>query len=191
MTAGVSVLAIRPSRSREEVDELLGDDSMAIVGSDRFSVYRHLPPRRRQVCRVHLQRTFEDFVARGGKAARVGQHLLEHTEQLFTWWHRVCDGTLAAVQFPDLCQRSAPSISFLLVVWAAAADAQTAVTCDNLLDLEPSRAGKMSSRRTTRLNRALRQQQHNVLDYFTMACHAALGNQPALSLLPRTNSAIR
>ncbi len=29
-----------------------------------------------------------------GESARIGQALLEQVEQLFTWWHRVRDGTL-------------------------------------------------------------------------------------------------
>ena len=81
------------------VEEVLGPDNPAIVGSDRYSAYAHLPPRRRKVCWAHLPRTFEEFVARGGEAACIGQQLLDASEQLFTWWHRVRDGTLKRSSF--------------------------------------------------------------------------------------------
>ena len=84
VTESVSVFAIRTSRGRDVVDEMIGDDSTAIVGSDRFSVYGHLPSLHRQVCWAHLQRTFEDFLAQDGEAATVGQQLLACSEKLFT-----------------------------------------------------------------------------------------------------------
>ena len=73
VTEGVTVFFIRSSRGRDGVEEVLGPDNPAVVGSDRYSAYAHLPPRRRQVCWAHLRRTFEEFVTRGGEAARIGQ----------------------------------------------------------------------------------------------------------------------
>ena len=43
VTAGVTVFAIRRHRAREVIDELLGHNNTAIVGSDRYSAYGHLP----------------------------------------------------------------------------------------------------------------------------------------------------
>ena len=132
-------IAIRRSRGREVVDELLGDDSTAIVGSDRFSAYGHLPPARRQVCWAHLRRTFEDFVARGGEAASVGQKLLEYTAQLFTWWHRIRDGTLQLSSFQVYVSRHLRfRVRFELWYGQQFADAKTAATCGNLLAIEPA-----------------------------------------------------
>ena len=138
VTEGVSVFAIRKSRGRDGVEEMLGADNTAVVGSDRFSAYGHLPLRRRQVCWAHLRRTFEEFVARGGQAERVGHHLLDRSEQLFTWWHQVRDGTLSRARFQvhidDLCVR----VRFHLCYGQRFADARTAATCANLLDLGPA-----------------------------------------------------
>ena len=44
VTEGVTVFEIRKSRGRDGVDEVLGADTKAIVGSDRYSAYGHLPP---------------------------------------------------------------------------------------------------------------------------------------------------
>lgn len=83
------VIPVKPdSCHRDGVEAMLGPDSRAIVGSDRYSAYSHLPPRRRQVCWAHLRRTFEEFGARGGEAAWVGQRLLDAREQLFARWYR-------------------------------------------------------------------------------------------------------
>ena len=67
VTDGVTVFSIRKRRNRDGVDEMLGADNRAVVGSDRYSAYAHLPLRRRQVCWAHLRRAFEEFVARGGR----------------------------------------------------------------------------------------------------------------------------
>ena len=81
----VTVFAIRSRRDSEVARELLGDDTTAMVGSDRHTAYSYLPVLQRQACWSHLERTFEKFVDRGGDAAWVGQLLLEFTHQIFTW----------------------------------------------------------------------------------------------------------
>ena len=138
VTAGVTVFVIRRSRSREVVDELLGEDNTAIVGSDRYSAYAHLPLSRRQVCWAHLRRTFEDFAARTGEAATTGQQLLQYTDQMFTWWHRIRDGTLQRSSFQVYVSQLRSQIRYQLWYGQQFADAKTAATCGNLLDVEPA-----------------------------------------------------
>jgi|TARA_B100001971_G_C18209666_1_gene549842 transposase len=138
VSASVTVFAIRRRRSREVVDELLGDDSTAIVGSDRFTAYGHLPLSRRQACWSHLQRTFEDFAARGHEAARVGQQLLGYTDQLFSWWHRIRDGTLPRATFEDYVNKLRPPLRLALWHGQHSADAATAATCGKLRTVEPA-----------------------------------------------------
>ena len=138
VTEGVTVFAIRKSRGRDGVDEMLGTDTRAIVGSDRYSAYGHLPLRRRQVCWAHLRRTFEEFVARGGEAACIGQQLLDASDQLFTWWHRVRDGTLQRSSFQVYLSDVRWRFHNYLRYGQQFADAKTAATCANLLDLGPA-----------------------------------------------------
>ena len=138
VTEGVSVFSIRKSRGRDGVEEMLGADNTAVVGSDRYSAYGHLPLRRRQVCWAHLRRTFEEFVARGGQAERVGHHLLDRSEQLFTWWHQVRDGTLSRARLQDHIDDLCVRVRFHLCYGQRFADARTAATCANLLDLGPA-----------------------------------------------------
>ena len=226
VTEGVSVFAIRKSRGRDGVEAMLGADNRAIVGSDRYSAYGHLPPHRRQVCWAHLRRTFEAFEARGGEAAWVGQRLRDAHQQLFARWYRVRDGTLQRSSFQVQVRGLRPRVRWYLWYGQQFADASTATTCANLLDLEPalwtfarregveptnneaeralrhgvlwrhtsfgthSADGSRFVERLLTVRDTLRQQQRNVLDYLLSACHAAVRQQPAPSLLPPTPSVV-
>jgi transposase len=80
-----AVLAIKASRHEEHAKSLLAD-SAAIVTSDRWWAYTHLPLARRQVCWSHLQR---DFAAHSeGLAAEkeLGEHGLRVCRDLFWAW---------------------------------------------------------------------------------------------------------
>jgi len=227
VTAGVTVFVIRCHRAREVIDELLGDNNTAIIGSDRYSAYGHLPLSQQQVCWAHLRRTFEDFATRRGEAATTGQKLLDYTAQMFTWWHRVRDGTLQRSSFQVYISHLRSQVYLHLWLGEQLADAKTAATCGNLLDLEPalwtfvrkqgvaptnndaeralrhgvlwrhtsfgthSPQGSRFVERMLTVRDTLRQQQRNVLDYLTTACHAALNNQTAPSLLPQADSTAR
>jgi transposase len=80
-----AVFAIAPSRHEDHARDLLAD-STAIVTSDRWWAYGHLPIARRQVCWSHLQR---DFAAHAdGLAAEkdLGEAGLRICEALFWAW---------------------------------------------------------------------------------------------------------
>lgn len=80
-----AVFAIAPSRHEDHARDLLAD-STAIVTSDRWWAYGHLPVKRRQVCWSHLQR---DFAAHAdGQAAEkdLGETGLQICEELFWAW---------------------------------------------------------------------------------------------------------
>ena len=72
-------------------------------------------------------------------AASVGQKLLEYTAQLFTWWHRIRDGTLQLSSFQVYVSRHLRfRVRFELWYGQQFADAKTAATCGNLLAIEPA-----------------------------------------------------
>jgi transposase len=80
-----AILQITSSRHDDHAKNLLGT-SRAIVTSDRWWAYNHLPIRRRQVCWSHLQRDFE-FLAEGrGSDKLLGQAGLEVCQELFWAW---------------------------------------------------------------------------------------------------------
>ena len=137
-TAKVTVFAIRLSRGRDVVRELLGEATRAIVGSDRYVAYSDRAPQMRQVCWAHLARNFKVFVERGGTAAVIGQTLLEQVDTLFHWWHRVRDGTLERSSFQTYVAGLRHRVHMELWYGQQLADDKTAATCREILAVEPA-----------------------------------------------------
>jgi transposase len=85
-TDKLAVYRIAADRHEDRARELLGS-STAIVTSDRWWAYNHLPPRRRQVCWSHLQRDFTAHAEAGGGAEQeLGEIGLRICDQLFFAW---------------------------------------------------------------------------------------------------------
>jgi transposase len=84
-TARHAVLKIAAGRHEDHARGLLGD-SGAIVTSDRWWAYNHLPPRRRQVCWAHLRRDFQAHAEGLAAEQELGEHSLRVCEELFWSW---------------------------------------------------------------------------------------------------------
>ncbi len=80
-----AVLHIRPNRHEDHARELLAD-STAIVTSDRWWAYSHLPLRRRQVCWAHLRRDFQAHAEGIGAEKTFGEAGLKVCDELFWSW---------------------------------------------------------------------------------------------------------
>jgi transposase len=80
-----AVLCIAPNRHEDHARALLGP-SQAIVTSDRWWAYGHLPVGRRQVCWSHLQRDFAAHADGLGAEKQLGQAGLRVCEELFWSW---------------------------------------------------------------------------------------------------------
>jgi transposase len=79
------VLRIAPDRQEDHARELL-DQTTAIVTSDRWWAYSHLPLARRQVCWAHLRRDFKAHADGPGAEKAFGEAGLRVCEQLFWTW---------------------------------------------------------------------------------------------------------
>src|SRR5436853_544822 len=77
-----AVFAIAASRHEDHARDLLAD-STAIVTSDRWWAYGHLPIARRQVCWSHLQRDFAMHADGLAAEKDLGEAGLRICEQLF------------------------------------------------------------------------------------------------------------
>ena len=80
-----AILQITPSRHDDHAMNLLGS-SGAVVTSDRWWAYNHLPIKRRQICWSHLQRDFEFHADGRGSDKQLGQAGLAVCEELFWSW---------------------------------------------------------------------------------------------------------
>src|SRR5438445_4140333 len=99
VTSFVTVFVVRMSRGGQVARELLGETFSGILVTDRYSAYNGYPVRWRQLCWAHLLRDFEAMRDRGGCAEEIGDALLAQAHQMFTWWHRVRQGTLRRSTF--------------------------------------------------------------------------------------------
>jgi transposase len=80
-----AVFAIAASRHEDHARDLLGD-SAAVVTSDRWWAYGHLPIKRRQVCWSHLQRDFAMHADGLAAEKDLGEAGLRVCDELFWAW---------------------------------------------------------------------------------------------------------
>jgi len=80
-----AVLRVEPDRHENRAKDMLADTT-AIVTSDRWWAYSHLPVRRRQVCWSHLQRDFAFHAEGRGVEKELGEAGLRICDELFWAW---------------------------------------------------------------------------------------------------------
>jgi transposase len=80
-----AVLRVRADRHEDHARELLADTT-AIVTSDRWWAYTHLPLGRRQVCWAHLRRDFKAHAEGLAAEKAFGETGLQICEELFWTW---------------------------------------------------------------------------------------------------------
>src|SRR5499426_1621923 len=133
VTSMVTVFLIRMSRGGQVARELLGQRFAGILVTDRYSAYNWYPVRWRQVCWAHLLRDFEAIRGRGGTSEKVGEALLAQAHQMFTWWHRVRDGTLARATFRSYMTPLRREVERLLEAGSQCGVPTTEGTCRDIL----------------------------------------------------------
>ncbi len=136
-TATVTVFLVHARRGAVAAQVLLGA-FVGILTSDRWTAYSRWPLRDRQLCWAHLRRHFAAFAAVPGTAGRRGRALLAETDQLFTWWHRVRDGTLTRATFRTYMGPLRQRVEGLLFLGSRCPHAPTAATCREILTLAPA-----------------------------------------------------
>jgi transposase len=131
----VTVFRVARSRGRDVVAQLLGKAFPHVATCDHWKAYGHL--KRVQWCWAHLRRDFQAMIDRGGPSKPVGEALLDHSDHLFHWWHRVRDGTLARATFQTYVGWMKSAVRDDLERGTAGGCAKTAATCRALLAHEP------------------------------------------------------
>ena len=94
-----TVLVVRRSRRGQVAQALVGERFWGWVVTDRWRADSWYPPWRRQRCWAHRRRDLDARSARGGRSQEIGEALRVQARQMFHWWHRVRDGTLAHPTF--------------------------------------------------------------------------------------------
>ena len=119
---------IHARRNAEAAKELLGTWRGVLV-TDRHGAYHWWPNCRRQFCWAHLKRDIQAIVERDGESGRIGIGMLDEVERMFTWWHRVRDGTLARSSFRVYMRTVQQRFEALLAEGATGSHAKTSKTC--------------------------------------------------------------
>ena len=133
VTSWVTVFVVRLSRGGEVARTLLGERFGGILVTDRYSAYNWYPVRWRQLCWAHLLRDFEAMRDRGGGSEEIGDALLAQAHQMFTWWHRVREGTLQRSTFRSYLTPLRREVERLLEAGSRCGVPQTAGTCRDIL----------------------------------------------------------
>ena len=134
----VTVFLVQARRGTAAARALLGEGLKAILISDRWVAYQHWATEQRQLCWAHLLREFQAFTERGGEAARLGRAFLRDAKTMFAQWDRVRDGTLSRRQFWREMRPLRRRVEGRLPRGAERAEAKTAGTCRDLLNLAPA-----------------------------------------------------
>lgn len=127
-----TLFAVRASRSRQVVQELLGETFAGIVGSDRYSAYSDLPDERHQFCWAHLLRDFQALIDRGGSSAHIGSRLKTAGQELIHQWNRLREGDIVRPTFQQHYRRLRDDIVSALEAGSRCRHPHTAELCRTL-----------------------------------------------------------
>jgi transposase len=135
VTAWVTVFMVRVARGAKVAQELLGERFWGYLVTDRWSAYRWYPSWRRQLCWAHLLRDIEAMIERGGRSQEIGEALRTQAHQMFHWWHRVRDGTLAHGSFGVYMRPIRQEVERLLEAGQTCGVPKTEGVCREILKL--------------------------------------------------------
>jgi transposase len=135
VTPLVTVFHIAATRCGKVAGQLLGSAYRLVVTSDRWKAYNGF--RRRQYCWSHLCRDFQAMIDRQNAGTPIGKKLLDLSDRMFAWWHRVRDRTLARSSFQVYICGLRAEVREALAQGAACGCPQTAATCRELIAHEP------------------------------------------------------
>ena len=134
VTKVATVFSIASSRGAKVIRDMLGENYDRVLTSDRWTAYTWI--KRRQLCWAHLRRDLQAMIDRENCGSEIGKSLLERSDQLFHWWHRVLDGTLARSSFQKYVGPLRRTVREHLERGAECSCKKTAGTCRKLLKQE-------------------------------------------------------
>src|SRR5215472_4487852 len=135
VTPLVTVFRIAATRCGKVAGALLGSAYRPVVTSDRWKAYNGF--RRRQFCWSHLRRDFQAMIDRQNGGTPMGKRMLDLSDRMFAWWHRVRDGTLNRSSFRVYISGLRAEVREALIQGAGCGCPKTAATCRDLTANEP------------------------------------------------------
>ena len=136
-TAGVVAFVIHAKRSAKGLAALLGEEIQGILCTDRWGVYKQVPPERRQICWAHLKRDFQKIIDRASRDAWVGYEGRKMVKKVFAAWHAFQDGEDTRAQLEAKLAPVVRTMNRVLIKGAILGhDAPVVAFCENLLVVE-------------------------------------------------------
>jgi transposase len=127
----VTIFHIAATRCGTVAKQLLGPAYGQVITSDRWKAYNLC--RRRQLCWSHLRRDFQAMIDRQNNGTAIGKSLLNLSDRMFAWWHRVRDGTLCRSSFQVYISGLRGEFFAALEDGEACGCPKTAATCRELI----------------------------------------------------------
>lgn len=134
VTRWVTVFTIAAHRSAQVAQAILGIAYACVLTCDRYSAYYWVA--NVQWCWAHLRRDFQAMIDRRDSGSHIGRALLADSDQMFHWWHRVRDGTLARSTFQTYMRPLQRRFRETLEQGGRCKSEKTAATCRELLKRE-------------------------------------------------------
>lgn len=132
VSAKLTVFMVHLRRNADAARVLLGKAAGVLV-TDRHGAYGWWSGLLRQFCWAHLIRDFKAIAERGYASERIGNALLDEAGRMFTWWHRVRDGTLTRSTFKVYMRDLRRRVEDLLAEGAVCLHPKTEKTCQKIL----------------------------------------------------------
>lgn len=132
-TKSAALFKICAGRGRAQLKELLGEELLGILCSDRWGAYNCVALALRQLCWAHLKRDFQKCLDRGGEAQAIGQAGQDAVARIFALWKEFRQGL---IDRPMLQMKLAPVCNQLRGALAAgqeSPDKQVRRFCGKLL----------------------------------------------------------
>jgi hypothetical protein len=133
----VTVFMIHSRRNQAAAQQLLGR-ARGVLVTDRHGAYNWWPLWMRQLCWSHLIRDFVAISERPGLPGKIGKGLVAEAERMFSWWHRVREGTLGRKTFRIYMRALKRRVHTLLTDGRDCPHPKTARTCKKLLKVFPA-----------------------------------------------------
>lgn len=133
VTKTYTVFAVRLTKARSVITELLGQKFRGVVTSDRAKMYDCFE--RHQWCWAHLKRDFEALSQSPHRGAKqIGTKLVKLTRELFNNWHRARDGTIQRPTFLKHHKRLYAEFHEAFDAGVRSSDRATSGLCANLFN---------------------------------------------------------
>lgn len=132
VTTNLTVFMVHARRNASAARDLLGEQAGVLV-TDRHGAYGWWQCNRRQFCWAHLIRDFKAIAERGYASERIANAILDEAARMFTWWHRVRDGSLSRSTFRVYMRDLRRRVEDLLAQGAVCLHVKTEETCKKIL----------------------------------------------------------